>query len=166
VILCSFCQREHRHSVRSPVNRGSGLVFAGVGVQHPAAAHHVGNHVEIAAQIGIAEIREDGAIAVHLLHVIGKTLLADANQKTLAEILLPLGVEQGKVDLGVLAYQVAEIPHAEVQMMGEDLLVLLAAQSAARRRALRVLGALHVLQNHPPIPPEAEISGTRATLFI
>lgn len=164
MILRGFCQREHRHPVRSSVGRGSGLVFAGVRVQHPAAAHHVGNHVEIAAQIGIAEVREDGAIAVHLLHVIGEALLADANQKALAQVLQPLGVEQGKVDLGVLAYQVAEIPHAEVQVMGEDLPVLLAAQSAARRRALRVLGALHVLQIHPD--KETGISGTQAMLFI
>lgn len=131
--------------MRPPVSRGSGLVLAGVGVQHPAAAHHVGDHVEIAAQIGIAEIREDGAIAVHLLHVIGEALLADAHQEALAQVLLPLGVEQREVNLGVLADRVAEVPHAEVQMMSEDLPVLLATQGTAGGRALRVLGTLHML---------------------
>lgn len=131
-----------------PVSRGSGLVFAGIGVQHPAAAHHMGDHIEIAAQIRIAEIREDGAVAVHLLHVIGEALLADAHQEALAQVLLPLSIEQREVNLGVLADRVPEVPHAEIQMMSENLSVLLATQGTAGGRALRVLGALHVLQ--PP----------------
>lgn len=163
MILRSLREREHRHPVRSPVGRGSGLVLAGIGVQHPAAAHHMGDHVEIAAEVGVAEIREDGAVAVHLLHVIGEALLADSHQEALAQVLLPLGVEQGKVDLGVLAHHVAKVPHAEVQVMGEDLLVLLAAQRAARRRALRVLGALHVLRTHPG-KENCGISGTRSNV--
>lgn len=160
MILRGLRQGENRHPVRSPVDRGSGLVLAGIGVQHPAAAHHVSDHVEIAAKIGIAEVREDGAVAVHLLHVIGEALLADAHQEALAQVLLPLGVEQGEVDLGVLADRVAEVSHAEVQVMGKDLLVLLAAQGAPSGRALRVLSALHVLQSGP------ELAVFELTLFI
>lgn len=147
MILRSLCQGEHRHPVRSPVDRGSGLILARIGVQHPAAAHHMCDHVKIAAQIGVTQIREDGAVAVHLLHVIGEALFADSHQEALAQVLLPLGVEQGEVDLGVLADRVTEVPHAEVQVMGKDLLVLLATQSSSSGRALRVLGALHVLQD-------------------
>lgn len=154
MILRGFRQGENRHPVGPPVGRSSSLVFAGVGVQHPAAAHHVGDHVEIAAQVGIAQIGEDGAVAVHLLYVIGEALLADAYQEALAQVLLPLGIEQGKVDLSVLADRMAEVPHAEVQMMCEDLSVLLATQGAAGGRALRVLGALHMLQ-----PPREKRSG-------
>lgn len=129
VILRSLRQGKHRHPVRSSIDRGSGLVLAGIGIQHPAAAHHVSDHVEIAAQIGVAQVREDGAVAMHLLHVIGEALLADAHQEALAQVLLPLGIEQGEVDLGVLADRVAKVSHAEVQVMGKDLLVFLAAQS-------------------------------------
>lgn len=129
VILRSLRQGKHRHPVRSSIDRGSGLVLAGIGIQHPAAAHHVSDHIEIAAQIGVAQVREDGAVAMHLLHVIGEALLADAHQEALAQVLLPLGIEQGEVDLGVLADRVAKVSHAEVQVMGKDLLVFLAAQS-------------------------------------
>lgn len=131
MILRSLRQRKHRHPVRSSVDRGSGFVLAGIGIQHPAAAHHVGDHVEIAAQIGVAQVRENGAVAMHLFHVIGEALLADAHQEALAQVLLPLGVEQGEVDLGVLADRITEVSHAEVQVMGKDLLVFLAAQSSS-----------------------------------
>lgn len=114
VILRGLCQGKHRHPVRSPIDRGSGLILAGIGIQHPAAAHHVCDHVKIAAQIGVTQIREDGAVAMHLLHVVGEALLADSHQETLAQILLSLSVEQGKVDLGVLADRMTEVPHAEV----------------------------------------------------
>lgn len=127
-----------------PVSCGSGL-FAGIGIQHSAAAHYVGDHIEIAAQIGIAQIREDGAIAVHLLHIIGEALLADTHQEAFAQVLLPLGVEQREVNLGVLANRVAKVPHAEIQMMCEDLSMFLATQGTAGGCALRVLGTLHVL---------------------
>lgn len=83
---------------------------------------------------------------MHLLHVVGEALLGDAHEETLAQVLQPLGVEQGEIDLGVLADRVAEVSHAEVQVVSEDLLVLLATEGTTSRRALRVLGALHVLQ--------------------
>jgi len=79
VVLRSIRQGENRHPVWPPVDRGTSLVLAGIRVQHPAAAHHVGDHVEITAQIGITEIREDGAITMHLLHIVGEALLADAH---------------------------------------------------------------------------------------
>lgn len=124
-------QGEHRHPVRSSVDSGSDLVLVRIGVQHPAAAHHVSDHVEIAAQIGVTEIRKDRAIAVHFLHVVGEALLRDAHQEALAQILRPLGVEQGEVDLGILADRVAKVPHAEVQVMREDFLLFLATQGPA-----------------------------------
>lgn len=127
------------------VGRGPGLVLAGIGVQHPAASHHVGDHIEIAAQISITEIRKNGAVAMHLFHIIGETLFRDAHEKTLAQVLQPSGVKQGEVDLGVFADRVAEVPHTEVQVVSEHLLVFLPTQGTPGRRALRILGALHVL---------------------
>lgn len=145
MLLRRIRQGENRDTVWPPVDRGASLVLTGIGIQHPAAAHHVGDHVEITAQIGVAEVREDGAVTVHLLHIVGEALLTDAHEESFAQVLLPLGVEQREIDLGVLADRVAEVSHAEVQVMREDLLVLLAAQSVPGGRALRVLGALHVL---------------------
>jgi len=79
VVLRSIRQGENRHPVWPPVNRGASLVLAGIGIQHPAAAHHVSDHVEITTQIGVTQVREDGTVTMHLLHIVGEALLADAH---------------------------------------------------------------------------------------
>lgn len=89
--------------MRSSVSRGSSLVFARIGVQHPPAAHHMGDHIEIPGEVRVAEVCEDGAVVVHLLHVVGEALLGNAHEEALAQVLQPLGVEQGEVDFGVFA---------------------------------------------------------------
>lgn len=150
VVLRSFREGENCHPMWPPVDRGAGLVLAGIRIQHPAAAHDVGDHVEITAQVRVTQVSEDGAVAVHLFHIVGEAFLADAHQESLAQVLLPLGVEQGEIDLGVLANRVTKVSHAEVQMMREDLFVLLTAQSAPSGSALRVLRALHVLEPSSP----------------
>lgn len=56
-------------------------------------------------------------------------------------------VVQGEVDFRVLADRVAEIPHAEIQVMGQHLSVLLPPQGSPSRRPLRILRALNVLKS-------------------
>lgn len=119
--------------MRPPVHRGPGLVLARVRVQHLTATHDVGDHVEIATEIGVAEIGEYRAVAVHLFDIVGEALLGDAHEEALAHIAAVLGVVQAEVDLGVLADRVAEVAHAEVQVVRQDFLVLFATQGAAAR---------------------------------
>lgn len=125
MILGGFGQGKHRDSVRSPVSSCSSFVLARIRIQHSSTSHHVRDHVKIPAEIGVAEIRENRTIAVYLLDEARKSLLGNSHQETFAQILATLRVVQGEVDLRVLADRVAEISHAEVEMMGQDFLVLL-----------------------------------------
>ena len=136
MILRGLGKREHRDTVRSSVRGGSRLVFPRIGVQHSSAPHNVRDHVKISAKVRIAKVREDRAVTVNLLYEAGESLLGDSNQETFAQILISLRVVQGEVDFRVLADRVAEIPHAEVKMMGQHLSVLLPPQSSPSRRPL------------------------------
>lgn len=146
VVLRGLGEGQDSDAVGSPVNGGASLVLPRVGVQHPPAAHHVCHHVQVPAEVRVAEVGEYGAVAVYLLHEAGEALFGDAHQETLAKVLVPFRVVQGEVDLGVLPYGVAEVPHAEVEVVGQHFPVLLTPQGAPRRRTLRVLCALDVLK--------------------
>lgn len=134
--------------MRSSVHDPGALVLPRVGVKHPSAPHYVGHHVKVPAQIGITQVGEYRAVAVHLLDVVRKALLGYAHQEALANVLSALSVEQGEVDLCVLADRVTKVPHAVVKVMGQDLFGLPTSQGASTRRTLRVLCALNVLKKN------------------
>ena len=147
MILRGLGKREHRDTVGPSVRGGPCLVLPRVRVQHSTAPHNVRDHVKIPAEVCIAEVREDRTVAVDFLDEAGEPFLGDPNEETLAQILISLRVVQGEVDLRVLADRVAEIPHAEVKMMGQHLSVLLPPESSPSRRPLRILRALNVLKS-------------------
>lgn len=64
VFLSGVSQWKNADTVRSPVYRAPSFVPARVGILHFTASHHVCDDMEIATQVGVSEIRKDGAIAM------------------------------------------------------------------------------------------------------
>lgn len=84
MILRGFGKREDRDTVGSPVSGSPRFVFARIRVKHPAASHHVRDHVKVPAKVRIAEIRKNRAITMNLLYEAGESLFRDSNQETFA----------------------------------------------------------------------------------
>lgn len=81
--------------------------------------------------IFLTEIAEDGAVIVRQVHVCGEVALVDSHQKAFGDLALLGSVIEIKVNFGIVADMVTKITHAEVKMMGEDLLCWLFTECSA-----------------------------------
>lgn len=141
VKLGNFAQWQHPDPVRSAIGMVTDefiTLLDRFGVQHLAHSHHIGNEVQVLIQVGGSEIGKYGTV-VGRFHEGGKAIFGNAHQEALGQGSHPvrIPVVQIEADFRIVPDSVAEVTHAEVQMVRQDLLAgLPSKRSAILRREI------------------------------